>query len=72
MDRFSKATHFIPLPKLHLAKETAQLMVQHVFQIHGLPVDIVSDWGPHFSSQFWKAFCTLIGLSASLSAGFHP
>ena len=37
-----------------------------------LPVDMVSDQGPQFSSRFWKAFCTLIGLSASLSSGFHP
>ena len=68
VDRFSKAAHFIPLPKLLSAKETAQLMVQHVFRIHGLPVDIVSDWHPQFSSRFWKAFCTLIGSSASLSS----
>ena len=68
---FSKAAHFIPLPKLPSAKETAQL-VQHVFQIHGLPVDMVSDRGPKFSSRFWKAFCTLIGSSTSLSSGFHP
>jgi hypothetical protein len=34
--QFSKAAHFIPLPKLHSAKEAAQLLVQHVFQIHGL------------------------------------
>lgn len=49
VDRFSKAAHFIPLPKLPSAKEMAQLMVQHVFRIHGLPVDMVSDWGPRFS-----------------------
>jgi hypothetical protein len=60
VDRFSKAAHFIPLPKLPSAKETAQLMVQHVFRIHGLPVDMVSDRGPPFSSQFWKVFCTLV------------
>jgi hypothetical protein len=38
--QFSKATHFIPLPRLPLAKETAQLMVQHLFRIHRLPVDM--------------------------------
>ena len=72
VDRFSKGAHFIPLPKLPSAKETAQLMVQHVCRIHGLPVEIVSDRGPQFSSKFWKVFCTLIGSSASLSSGFHP
>ena len=72
VDRFFKAAHFIPLPKFPSAKETAQLMVQHVFRIHGLPVDMVSDRGSQFSSHFWKVFCTLIGSSASLSSGFHP
>ncbi|XP_038850015.1 uncharacterized protein LOC120048251 isoform X2 [Salvelinus namaycush] len=72
VDRFSKAAHFIPLPKLPSVKETVQLMVQHVFRIHGLPVDMVSDRGRQFSSWFRKAFCTLIGSSASLSSGFHP
>jgi hypothetical protein len=42
-----------------------------VFRIHRLPVDMVSNRGPQFSSQFWKPFCTLIGSSASLSSGFH-
>ena len=39
VDRFSKAAHFIPLPKLPSAKETAEIMVQHVFRMC-LPVDI--------------------------------
>eukprot|EP00063_Salmo_salar_P020107 XP_013994942.1 PREDICTED: uncharacterized protein LOC106568803 [Salmo salar] len=42
VDRFSKAAHFIPLPKLPSPKETAQLMVQPVFRIHRLPVA----WSP--------------------------
>ncbi len=57
VDRFSKAVHFIPLPKLPSARETAQLMVDHVFHIHGLLVD---------------EFCRQIGASASLSSGFYP
>ena len=52
VDRFSKAAHFIPLPKLPSAKETAQ----HVIRIHVFPVDIVSERVPQFSSQFWKEF----------------
>ncbi len=48
VDRFSKAAHFIPLPKLPSAKETATTVVDHVFRIHGLPADVVSDRGPQF------------------------
>ncbi len=72
VDRFSKAAHFIPLPKLPSAKETAATVVNHVFRIHGLPADVVSDRGPQFVSKFWIEFCRLLGATVSLSSGFHP
>lgn len=72
VDRFSKMVHFVPLPKLPSAKETAELLLCHVFRLHGLPQDLVSDRGPQFTSRFWKEFCRLIGATVSLSSGFHP
>ncbi|XP_061111878.1 desmoglein-2-like protein [Conger conger] len=72
VDRFSKAAHFVALPKLPSAVETARLVIDHVFKIHGLPQDVVSDRGPQFASRFWRAFCSLLGASVSLSSGFHP
>uniref|UniRef100_A0A3B3HD22 Gypsy retrotransposon integrase-like protein 1 n=1 Tax=Oryzias latipes TaxID=8090 RepID=A0A3B3HD22_ORYLA len=72
VDRFSKAVHFIPLPQLPSATETAKILVNHVFRHHGIPVDIVSDRGPQFISQVWRAFCTALGASVSLSSGYHP
>ncbi|KAI3369313.1 hypothetical protein L3Q82_007563 [Scortum barcoo] len=72
VDRFSKMTHFIPLPKLPSAKETAQVMISQVFRIRGLPKDIVSDRGSQFISGFWKEFCQLLGATVSLSSGYHP
>lgn len=72
VDHFSKAVHNVPLPKLPPALETAQLLVQRVFRFYGIPQDIVSDRGPQFISQAWKAFCSAQGASVSLSSGFHP
>lgn len=72
VDRFSKMAHFVPLPKLPSAKEMASLMAQHVFRIHGFPRDIVSDRGPQFTAKFWAEFCKLLGVTVSLSSGFHP
>ena len=71
MDRFSKMARFIALPKLPSAKETAEVMVNHVFRVHGIPKDIVSDRGPQFVSWFWREFCRLIGATASLTSGYH-
>ena len=51
VDRFSKSVHYVPLPKLPTALETARLLVDHVFKLHGIPMDVVSDRGPQFVSQ---------------------
>lgn len=72
VDRFSKMVHFIPLTKLPSAKETADVVLHHVFRLHGFPRDVVSDRGPQFISQFWRAFCKLLGATVSLSSGYHP
>lgn len=45
VDRFSTMVHFIPLPKLPSAKETAKVMHSQVFRQHGLPGDGVFDRG---------------------------
>lgn len=71
VDRFSKTVYFVPMPKLPRAKETAEAVLQHVVHLHGFPVDVVSDRGPRFISQFWRAFCSLVGASVSLSSGFQ-
>lgn len=72
VDRFTKMAHFVPLLKLPTAKDTAQLLVQHVFQLHSLPLDVMSHRGPQFSSVFWSEFCKLLWVTPSLSSGFYP
>uniref|UniRef100_A0A672HVL4 Gypsy retrotransposon integrase-like protein 1 n=1 Tax=Salarias fasciatus TaxID=181472 RepID=A0A672HVL4_SALFA len=72
VDRFSKAAHFVPLDKLPSARETADLLVSEVVRVHGIPADIVSDRGPQFTSDVWRAFCAALGATVSLTSGFHP
>lgn len=72
VDHFSKGCHFVPLPGLPTAWETAKLVIHHVFQLHGLPRDVVSDCCPQFTSLFWREFCRCIVATVSLSSGYHP
>ncbi len=72
VDRFSKACHLIPASKIPTAGQTTELLMQHVFRIHGFPQDMVSDRGSQFTSRFWKAFGRLIGSTISLFSGFYP
>ncbi|KAI2668646.1 Transposon Tf2-9 polyprotein [Labeo rohita] len=72
VDRFSKFCRLIPLQGLPTAWNTAKLLFDHVFRSYGLPEDIVSDRGPQFISRVWKAFFRLLGVTVSLSSGYHP
>ncbi|KAL0159145.1 hypothetical protein M9458_047221, partial [Cirrhinus mrigala] len=72
VDRFSKACKLIPLKGLPTALEAAEALFQHVFRNFGLPEDIVSDRGPQFISRVWRAFFQLLGVTVSLSSGYHP
>lgn len=71
-DRFSKAAPFVAFPKLPTALETAKILTQHVFHLYCIPQGIVSDRGPHFTSQVWREICSELGAQVSLSIGFHP
>ena len=71
VDRFSKSCKLIPLKGLPTALQTAEALFHQVFRHFGLPEDIVSDRGPQFISRVWTAFC-LLGVSISLSSGYHP
>ncbi|KAI2642438.1 Transposon Tf2-6 polyprotein [Labeo rohita] len=72
IDRFSKGCRFIPLPKLPTAMEMAEALCNSVFRFYGLPEDIVSDRGPQFTSRLWSSFFRLLGVSISLTSGYHP
>ncbi len=72
VDRFSKVCKLIPLKGLPSALETAEHLFQQVFRNFGVPEDIVSDRGPQLISHVWKAFFRLLGVTVSLSSGYHP
>ncbi|KAK3567260.1 hypothetical protein QTP86_015550 [Hemibagrus guttatus] len=72
VDRFSKGCKLIPLKGSPTAMQAAETMFQHVFWNSGLPEDIVSDRGPHFTSRVRGSLCAQLGISVSLSSGYHP
>lgn len=72
VDRFSKSCHLVPLRRLPSAIDTAQLLVKHVFRLHGIPMEILSDRGPQFTARVWREFCQALGARPALSSGFHP
>ncbi|KAM4705173.1 MAM and LDL-receptor class A domain-containing protein 1 [Rhinophrynus dorsalis] len=72
VDRFSKQAHFVPLRGLPNSQTLADVFIKEVFRIHGVPAQIVSDRGTQFTSKFWKAFCSRLGIQLNFSSSYHP
>ena len=54
VDRFSKGLHLDMLSLHHTAQSVAQLFMEIVGKLHGMPRSIVSDRDPLFVSRFWQ------------------
>jgi transposase InsO family protein len=72
VDRLTKMAHFTPCSKSITVEKTAQLILDGIVRLHGLPEEIVSDRGPQFASKFWRRLFELLGVDIRLSSAFHP
>ena len=53
VDRLMKSTHFLPVRTDYLLNKLAELYIKEIVWLHGIPVSIISDRDPRFSSRFW-------------------
>ena len=52
VDRLTKSAHFLPISNDEPLAKLAQLYVDKIVRLHGVPVSIVSDRDPRFTSRF--------------------
>ena len=64
--------HLIPSRTNYNASQLAELMFEHVYKLHGLPKNIISDRDVLFTSTFWGQLHRLIGTKLRLSSAYHP
>ncbi|KAK8582357.1 hypothetical protein V6N13_032111 [Hibiscus sabdariffa] len=50
----------------------AELYIREVIRLHGVPISIMSDQDPKFTSRFWKSLQKALGTRVNLSTTFHP
>ena len=72
VDRLTKMVHLAPCTSNVTAADTARLFLQHVVRLHGVPDETVTDRGPQFNSNFWKALTGLLGTKHKMSSAYHP
>lgn len=72
MDRLSKYAHFLALPHPYSASVMAKTFLDHIYKLHGMPTDIVTDRGSVFISTFWQELMKHLKVQLKLSTSYHP
>ena len=71
VDSVSKQAHFIPTNTTITAAGAARLFLHHVWKLHGLPQNVVSDRGVQFVSEFTCELYQLLGIQMAASTAYH-
>lgn len=72
VDRFRKFAHFTALKHPFTASQLANIFLDTIYKLHGLPSSIVTDRDRLFVSQFWQQMFAALGVQHHLSTSYHP
>ena len=72
MNRLTKFAHFLPVRLDYSMDWLAELYVNEIVGLHGIPISIVSDHDPWFTSRFWKELQSTLGTRLNFGTTFHP
>ncbi|TYK11723.1 reverse transcriptase [Cucumis melo var. makuwa] len=72
VDRLTKTTRFIPIKETSTLDQLAKLYVDRIVSQYGVPVSIVSDRDPRFTSKFLSSVQKAMGTKLKFSSTFHP
>lgn len=68
----TKSAHFLPVKSIYNADKLANIYMNEVVRLHGVPVSIVSDRDSKFVSRFWQSLQQALETELRLSRAYHP
>jgi hypothetical protein len=71
-DHISKYAHFYAMQHPFTTSTVAQVFMDNIFKLHGMPHSIVSDSDPTFTNNFWQKLVKLQGTQLHLNTTYHP
>ena len=72
VDRLTKSAHFLLVRIDYSLDKVADLYIKKLVRLHGIPISIISDRDPRFTSRFWGKFQEALGTRLNFSIAFHP
>ncbi|KAG8496459.1 hypothetical protein CXB51_007559 [Gossypium anomalum] len=72
VDRLTKSAHFIPVRTDYSLNKLADLYIREIVRLHGIPLSIISDRDPRFTSWFGQKLQDALGTKLNFSTAFHP
>ena len=72
VDRLTKSAHFLAMWMTFTLERFCRLYIREIIRLYGVPVSIVSDRDPRFTTHFWKSFQKAMGTRLTMSTTFHP
>ena len=61
VDQLTKSAHFLAVRMTFTLDEFCKLYIQEIVRLHGVPVSIVANQDPRFTTQFWESFQKAMG-----------
>ncbi|GJT85131.1 putative reverse transcriptase domain-containing protein [Tanacetum coccineum] len=71
VDRLTKSAIFTPIRETDPLDKLARIYLKEVVTRHGIPVSIISDRDPRFTSNFWKSLQNALGTRLDMSTVYH-
>jgi hypothetical protein len=72
VDHLIKFVLFLPIKKIDLVDKFAKIYINEVVRLHGIPISIILDRDPRFTSRFWPSIQHVLGTRLDMSIAFHP
>jgi hypothetical protein len=72
VDKLTKTSHFIAVHTTYSLQQYAELYMNQIVRLHGIPKTIISDRGNQFVARLWEQLHECLGTKQIRSSSYHP
>jgi hypothetical protein len=72
IDRLTKTAQFLPVHTTYTAKKYAEVYLDQIIHLHGVPKTTISDRGAQFIARFWEQLQFSLGTKLIRSSAYYP